>query len=105
MASSVEVAPSPKSQSQEAGTPPADTSVKSTGSGESPPVTEAEKSAQRRTAPDQAYTGTHTDITLPYESIGSIAAVLEDGTRVEIIKDGRFVLSGTEELNRPLDSR
>ena len=30
------------------------------------------------------------------------SAVREDGTKVDLILDGRFVLAGLEELNRPL---
>ena len=29
---------------------------------------------------------------------------MPDGSRTEILRDGRFVLPGTEELNGPLDS-
>ena len=28
---------------------------------------------------------------------------MSDGSKVQIIADGRFVLEGTEELNRPFD--
>lgn len=50
---------------------------------------------------EQAYFNCHTDITIPYEEIGGIYSVHEDGSRVPVILDGRFVLSGTEELNQP----
>ncbi len=50
----------------------------------------------------QAYTQKHTDITLPYEMLAEISAVKQDGTRLPIIKEGRFVVPGTEELNLPL---
>ena len=53
--------------------------------------------------PEKAYFNCHTDITIPYDELGSIDAVAADGTRTEIIRDGRFVLPGTEELNRPFD--
>ena len=43
------------------------------------------------------------NITLPYDEIGSIAAVTAQGERLEIIRAGRFVLPGTERLNEPLD--
>lgn len=42
-------------------------------------------------------------ITIPYEELGEITAVKRDGSRIPIIKDSRFVLPGTEELNRVLD--
>ena len=47
----------------------------------------------------KAYFNCHTDITIPYEEIGSIASVHPDGTKVNIIENGRFVLLGTEKLN------
>lgn len=64
---------------------------------------ENEISAQRHTAPEQAYFNCHTDITIPYDEIGEISAVLPDGTAVPIIKDGRFVLEGTQTLNEAFD--
>lgn len=48
-----------------------------------------------------AYYNCHTDITIPYEEIGGIYSVHPDGTRVAIIRDGRFVLDKTEALNAP----
>ncbi len=65
---------------------------------------ENERTALRRHDPNQAYTHTHIDITLPYESIGLIAAVQADGRKTDIIRNGRFVLRGTEALNQPFDS-
>jgi hypothetical protein len=44
----------------------------------------------------------HTDITLPYEMLHFICAVKADGSSTDIIRDGRFVVPGTEELNIPL---
>lgn len=60
-----------------------------------------EKSILRKTDKNSAYTQCHTDITIPYDSIGSINAITKNGEVIEVIKDGRFVLSGTEELNEP----
>ncbi len=60
-----------------------------------------EKSILRKTDKNSAYTQCHTDITIPYDSIESINAITKDGEVIEVIKDGRFVLSGTEELNEP----
>ena len=60
-----------------------------------------EVSVLRVSQPDKAYFNCHTDITIPYDEIGCIAAVYPDGTRKEIIKDGRFVLDGCEKLNEP----
>lgn len=48
-----------------------------------------------------AYYGCHTDITIPYEELGSIRVIDDEGDMVSIIEDGRFVLPGTEELNLP----
>lgn len=62
-----------------------------------------EKTAKRDESMEEAYTFKHIDITVPYHSIASIAAVTEDGEQIEIIRDGRFVLEGTEELNGPID--
>jgi len=57
----------------------------------------------RKTDMDKAYTNKHTDITLPYEELAYITAVTESGERFDIIRDGRFVVAGTEELNEPLE--
>ncbi len=64
---------------------------------------ENEISMQRHTAPEKAYYGCHTDITIPFAELGRIEAVRSDGSRVVLIEDGRFVLPGTEELNLPLE--
>ena len=53
----------------------------------------------RKTEPDKAYYNCHTDITIPYDEIGNITVVAEDGTRKDLIKNGRFVLDGTLALN------
>jgi len=63
---------------------------------------ENEKSALRKENPDKAYTYCHTDITIPYESIECIATVMKEDHRIDIVRDGKFVLEGTEELNVPL---
>ena len=60
-------------------------------------------SLKRHTNPEEAYFHCHTDITIPYEEIGVIEAVMANGERVALLKDGRFVLPGTEELNEALD--
>lgn len=60
-------------------------------------------SGLRKTDTEKAYFGCHTDITIPYEELGLLEAILPDGTRVPLLADGRFVLPGTEELNAPLD--
>lgn len=60
-----------------------------------------ECSIQRTENPAEAYFNCHTDITIPYDEIGRIVSVHSDGTQRDIIKDGRFVLKGTEPLNLP----
>ena len=64
---------------------------------------ENEMSAKRKTDHSKAYTGVHTDITLPYEDIEFISGITSEGKRLDIIKNGRFAVKGTEELNIPLD--
>ncbi len=56
----------------------------------------------RDTNPKEAYFNCHTDITIPYDELGSLSAVKSDGTVTDIIRQGRFVLEGLEELNKPL---
>ena len=64
---------------------------------------ENEVSALRKTDIKKAYFGCHTDITMPYDELGEITAVRQAGSKITIIKDGRFVLEGTELLNEPLE--
>lgn len=44
----------------------------------------------------------HTDITIPYEELDCICAITLGGEEILLIKDGKFVLPGTETLNEPL---
>ncbi|MDE5587786.1 MAG: aminopeptidase [Acetatifactor sp.] len=62
---------------------------------------ENSKSALRKENPMEAYFNCHTDITIPYDELGELTAVRKDGVRIPIIRDGRFVLPGTEPLNEP----
>lgn len=62
-----------------------------------------EVSILRKTEPSKAYLNCHTDITIPYDELAHICVVRKDGSRQDIIRDGRFVLEGTEILNVPLD--
>jgi len=62
-----------------------------------------EVSMLRDTKPAKAYFNCHTDITIPYDELGELTAVCEDGTRIPIIEKGRFVLPGTEELNEAFE--
>ncbi len=58
-----------------------------------------ERTARRDEMPD-CYYFNHVDITLPFGQIDRLYGVTEDGRRVMLIENGRFVLDGTDELNR-----
>ena len=60
-----------------------------------------EVSILRKEDLSKAYFGCHTDITIPYKELGLLTVMNDDGTETPIIRDGRFVLPGTEELNKP----
>lgn len=62
-----------------------------------------EISLLRKTDVSQAYFNCHTDITIPYDELDRITVIRGDGTKEDIIADGRFVVPGTEALNEPLD--
>ncbi len=57
----------------------------------------------RKTDIGKAYFNCHTDITIPYDELGSITVVTYENTRISLIEEGRFVLPGTEKLNEALD--
>ena len=61
-----------------------------------------EVSIKRKEDISSAYYGCHTDITIPYKELGLLTVTGKDGKEIEIIRDGKFVLPGTEELNKPL---
>lgn len=50
----------------------------------------------------KAYFNCHTDITIPYEELAEISVLKVNGEKIVILKDGHFVLEGTEVLNEPL---
>ncbi|SDH99670.1 Thermophilic metalloprotease (M29) [Pseudobutyrivibrio sp. 49] len=54
----------------------------------------------RKTDISKAYFNCHTDITIPYYELGDITVTTADGRQLEIIREGRFVVPGTEELNK-----
>ena len=58
-----------------------------------------ECSIKRKTDIKSAYFNCHTDITIPLVELGDIYTNEPDGTNTYIIKDGRFVLEGSEILN------
>lgn len=62
-----------------------------------------EVSLLRKEDVSKAYFGCHTDITIPYSELGDILAVCPDGTELAVIRGGRFVAAGTEELNAELE--
>ena len=61
-----------------------------------------EVSLLRREEPQKAYFNCHTDITIPYDELDKITVIRRDGSSTDIIRDGRFVVEGTELLNKPL---
>lgn len=62
-----------------------------------------EISILRKSEPEKAYFNCHTDITIPYGELGEISSLKKDGSKTVLLKNGRFVLPGTEELNQPLE--
>lgn len=62
-----------------------------------------ECSLLRKSDVSKAYFNCHTDITIPYDELDCIRVVRPDGSRIPLIEKGRFVLPGTEELNKPFD--
>ena len=59
-------------------------------------------SLKRKEDVSKAYFNCHTDITVPYEELEEISVVTKDGKHIILLKDGKFVLPGTELLNEPL---
>lgn len=64
---------------------------------------ENECSVLRHTDISQAYFNCHTDITIPYDELGDIVVHTKAGQTIPLIRQGRFVLPGTESLNAVLD--
>lgn len=60
-------------------------------------------SARRAEDVSKAYFHCHTDITIPYDELGSITVVTPAGEEIPLLENGRFVLPGTEILNEPLE--
>lgn len=58
-------------------------------------------SIKRKEDPEKAYFQCHTDITIPYEELEEISVVTKEGKNIILLKDGKFVLPGTEVLNEP----
>ncbi len=64
---------------------------------------ENEISALRKESPERAYFQCHTDITLPFEELESIIVFTKDKKEIIILRDGLFILEGTEKLNKVLE--
>jgi len=62
-----------------------------------------ECSLKRKEGDSAAYFNCHTDITVPYNELGEVSVVTYEEQVIPIIEEGRFVLPGCEELNRPLE--
>ena len=60
------------------------------------------RKSKDKTERESAYYHCHTDITIPFEELDSIVAITGEGKEIDIIRGGRFVLPGTEALNKPL---
>lgn len=56
----------------------------------------------RDTDSKKAYFNCHTDVTIPYDELGDIVVHTSAGEEIPIIREGRFVLPGTEKLNEVL---
>ena len=61
-----------------------------------------ERSILRKTEPEQAYLQKHIDITLPMDVIGRMSVIKSNGDEIDLIREGRFVLIGTDLLNAPI---
>lgn len=59
----------------------------------------------RKEDASKAYFQCHTDITIPYEELEEISVLTKEGKKIILLKDGRFVLPGTEVLNEPLEEQ
>lgn len=62
-----------------------------------------EVSILRKEDVSKAYFHCHTDITIPYEELEEISVLTKEGNNIILLKDGRFVLPGTEVLNEPFE--
>lgn len=60
-------------------------------------------SVLRKTEPSKAYLNCHTDITIPYDELGELSVMTKEGDKIPVILEGRFVLPGCEELNKPFE--
>ncbi len=61
------------------------------------------RSVLRKEDSAKAYFNCHTDITVPYDEIGSITVKTADNQSIDIIRNGKFAVTGAEALNLPLE--
>ena len=45
------------------------------------------------------------DITIPYDEISALYGYTEYGEKIFILKDGKFILPGTDKLNHGMEER
>ena len=62
-----------------------------------------EISILRKEDVSRAYFSCHTDITIPCRELEEISAILPGGSKIPVIRDGRFAVPGAEALNLPLE--
>ncbi len=62
-----------------------------------------EYSLKRKEGAGKGYFNCHTDITIPYDELGEVSVVTKEDEVITVIEEGRFVLAGCEELNKPLE--
>lgn len=62
-----------------------------------------EISRLRKEDVSKAYYNCHTDITIPYKELLEISVEDSGGNKIEVIKNGKFVLPGTEKLNEAFE--
>lgn len=66
-------------------------------------ATDNEVSILRKSDSGKAYFNCHTDITVPYDELGELSVLTKEGEIIPVILEGRFVLPGCEELNKPFE--
>lgn len=59
-------------------------------------------SKKRTISMQDAYFGCHTDITIPFDELDFVKVITNNNEEISLIQDGKFVLKGTEELNKYL---
>ena len=62
---------------------------------------ENKKTKLRKTNVENAYVNVHVDITVPFDELEFITVVTKNKQKIDVIKNGRFIIKGTELLNEP----